>query len=1032
MKNNDVALIQRILADDESAFAELVNKYQKPVHALAWRKIGDFHIAEDITQDAFLKVYQRLHTLKDPNLFSGWLYVITTRLCDTWLRKKRIQTEPLEDVEPTMTQKDAYSQHVVKEHTYTAAEAQRQVVKKLLAKLKESERTVMTLHYLGEMKVEEISRFLGVSASTIKSRLRRARNRLQKEETMIREALEHFQISPNLSDNIMQEISRIKPLPPSGSKPLAPWAIAATSAILIVMLLGLGSQQLAHFQQPYTLDAQAETTVELIDAPIVLNLDSVPDVRNQIGSSNVLGISKNDGQKPDEVVLAATETEADEKLSNPKQQWIQRNAPVGSGHNITLFQAQEGDIYFYTDGRGGKLYKMHAERNEWKQVSDLTPLQPEDLNKFLMVNNTLYVVITKYLRGADYSRIYSPEIYCSKDGGETWVSVCKCPDGWVVGFEVIDDRFYLAFEDKIFVSKDTGKSWSVLDVKLIGEVNTLKVIQNMLLAATDGGLYHIYGDSWQRLLPIDEANKVISIAGTENNLYVLSEWDWKNVGPQEQNDGLPERTWWLFWSTDKGQSWTDITPTNASPIMGDERFKISPEATLVAVKNTVLLIGWSGAAVVRSVNNGDTWTVEKTGNIPLMPYSVHNAAAVDENTFYLQGHSGMYQSIDGGISWTRLNQEVGGSVNDLICVNTSKARNTSGSLYAMFTGGIYDSTGPGGINDRWVFQSSDKGKSWHAVNPEIQIQKPIPTFTRMVKSGGTLYAKGQGPGSSAVIGLYKISENGKMLVPIKGMPHFSSTTLYNLLIRTKRGPNFDLSYNAFVEQLQERCVGATQFFKQVARTDYRQPNGDFWKLGLRGAFAVSGNTFYMEYNFKLFRWELGDTEWSDIGQEETVFLPYNTLTFKSMIKDLKLAVSGDTVYVGKRDGHLVVSLDRGNNWIDLTSVLPFKVKVFNDIVIVGDMVYIATDAGVAASNQENNWDVIIDADGTNLKMDIMTVDGTKLYGVVKDTGIYRLDSRLWKEIISDIPDNITSLAVDGDTLYVGTKKQGMMHFTLEK
>ena len=46
MKNNDVELIRRILAGDETAFAELVNKYQKPVHALAWRKIGDFHIAE--------------------------------------------------------------------------------------------------------------------------------------------------------------------------------------------------------------------------------------------------------------------------------------------------------------------------------------------------------------------------------------------------------------------------------------------------------------------------------------------------------------------------------------------------------------------------------------------------------------------------------------------------------------------------------------------------------------------------------------------------------------------------------------------------------------------------------------------------------------------------------------------------------------------------------------------------------------------------------------------------------------------------
>ncbi len=57
MKNNDVELIHRILDGDDTAFSTLVGKYQKQVHALAWRKIGDFHIAEEITQDTFLKAY---------------------------------------------------------------------------------------------------------------------------------------------------------------------------------------------------------------------------------------------------------------------------------------------------------------------------------------------------------------------------------------------------------------------------------------------------------------------------------------------------------------------------------------------------------------------------------------------------------------------------------------------------------------------------------------------------------------------------------------------------------------------------------------------------------------------------------------------------------------------------------------------------------------------------------------------------------------------------------------------------------------
>ena len=137
----------------------------------------------------------------------------------------------------------------------------------------------MTLHYLGEMTIEEISKFIGVSAGTIKSRLQRARNRLQKEEIMIKEALEHFQISPNLTDNILKEVARLKPTAPAASKPLIPWVVATTSAVLIVIMLGISSQFSARFQQPYSLEAQTETTVELIDAPLLPNLDTKPDVR---------------------------------------------------------------------------------------------------------------------------------------------------------------------------------------------------------------------------------------------------------------------------------------------------------------------------------------------------------------------------------------------------------------------------------------------------------------------------------------------------------------------------------------------------------------------------------------------------------------------------------------------------------------------------------------------------------------------------------------------------------------------------------
>ena len=289
MKNDDAQLIQRVLAGDDTAFSVLVRKYQKPVHALAWRKVGDFHIAEEITQDSFLKAYQKLAMLKEPQRFLSWLYVIATNLCKAWLRKKRLWTESLENAENMALEKATYSGYVIAENERTAAEAQREVVKTLLAKLQESERTIIILRYFGEMSSAEIGEFLGVSANTVRSRLRRAQQRLKKEESMIREVLENFQITPNLTENIMQEISRLKPAAPSGGKPLMPWAIGVSVVAIMLLMIGFSNQHLSHFQKPYNFNAASEMKVELIDAPIVRNLETEPDDRTQLGNANAQG-----------------------------------------------------------------------------------------------------------------------------------------------------------------------------------------------------------------------------------------------------------------------------------------------------------------------------------------------------------------------------------------------------------------------------------------------------------------------------------------------------------------------------------------------------------------------------------------------------------------------------------------------------------------------------------------------------------------------------------------------------------------------
>ncbi len=997
MKNNDVELIQQILAGDESAFAELVKKYQKPVHALAWRKVGDFHIAEEITQDTFLKVYQRLHTLKDPNQFSGWLYVIATRRCYAWLRKKRIRTQPLEDAETTMGQRDAYSRHVAEERIKTAVEAQREVVKRLLAKLKESERTVMTLHYLGEMTVEEISRFLGVSAGTIKSRLQRARHRLQKEETMIREALDHFQISPNLTDNIMREISRLKPTP-SGNKPLVPWAVVAASAVLIVLMLGIGSQYLAHFQQPYSLDAQTEMTVELVDAPIVQNLEVKPDVRRELRNTNALGESDNNGQKPDEVLLAAAETE-EETVSVPKQQWIQ-SEPIEGSEAYSIFPTPEGELYVL-GGRNPSIFKFSTNGKGWQHIFDIILLNTDwDGNSPVAKwKNTLYA-------------LPSNELFASTDEGKTWNTVNAWPEyGYPIELVLTEQAFYIAFMNGISRSEDAGKTWEAINDGIMGDIRSVVTTQNTLFVGTREGLFRLEDDKWQRVEFPVSVGRIRSVAATDEKLYVAAELSGDVFDPRKVSRGL-QRSWWIFLSTDLGNSWDDITPTDAWNVKG-----WPPFVKLIAAGETLLAME---KGMVRSTDSGNTWMpVQAPGTTPSMNADVDVAVAINENDFYVaSSDDGLHHSTDKGKTWSKVNFNRVSRVDNLIAFKGNSRRKIIPSI-------LYARTG------EKIRNTSNQGKSWNLVQEKILMLEPRreepPSITHIVKSGGTIYAKGGDSLGRGKTRIYRISNvDGITLIPIQGMPIFDSMELYNKWTEIGMNP-FKVINKSFTEQLQEVSSGATEFFEQLAKWDPLQPDV-YMQLGFRGgAFAVSGNTFYMEHNFKLFKWKQGDTEWNDTSVEETTELSLD-------IADnyLKLAVSGDTVYVGKRDGHLVVSYDTGDNWTDLTPALPFVVKSFKEIVVAGPTVYVATDAGIIKSDDGRSWKVVTDAAGTNFIMEHLAVDGNTLYGVTKGTGIYRLESGTWEQVVSEIPDNVTALAVDGNTLYVGTENNGMLHYNLEE
>ena len=552
MKEDDVQLIHRVLSGDDGAFSALVGKYRKSVHALAWRKVGDFHFAEEITQDTFLQAYKKLSTLRNPNQFAGWLYVIADRLCKNWHRRsKLVAMQSLENTNHSEIDAFSYKCYESEQRESAVSEHRREIVRNLLKKLPKSERTVVVLYYFGEMTVKEIGKFLGVSVNTIKSRLRRARKRLQsqKEELLVSETLGSIQLPAELTENIMRQIADMKPTPTPVAKPLLPWAAIGATALVLMLLIGIGNQFLTRFQQPYSFEAQSEPKIELIDAPITLEILSKPAIRRQIGRAPTSSKRVGAGLQVSEVGVAhAADADFPDQFSTA--QWTQMGGPQGGlAHDI--FGTSEGTLYARSQIG---IYKLPVGATTW------TPLNidiPIELWGVPMTEHagTLYIV-----RG--------DEILASIDGGETWNALGTRPAGNPNKLIVVDAAagrnarasvtMYLALWDSgIFRSTDAGKHWTPVNNGLTDrKVHKLAAIEDTVFASTDRGLYRLNSDIWEQL-PIDTSRTIHALAVFEDNLYI-------GTGPSVQRimhvDG--SRTGRILRSSDLGASWTEITPKN--------------------------------------------------------------------------------------------------------------------------------------------------------------------------------------------------------------------------------------------------------------------------------------------------------------------------------------------------------------------------------------------------------------------------------------------------------------------------------------
>ncbi|MBN2350267.1 MAG: sigma-70 family RNA polymerase sigma factor [Bacteroidales bacterium] len=168
---SDNIYINKVLQGEVNLFAVLIDRYKNMAYTMAFRIVNNSEDAEEIVQDAFLKVYKNLAGFKNRSKFSTWLYRIVYNTSISKIRTKKQAGEPLDNL------------HYLSDPSLSALEElemeeQKKIIHNLLNRLPKDEQTLLTLYYTNENSIEEIGEITGLSNANVKVKLYRARKKL--------------------------------------------------------------------------------------------------------------------------------------------------------------------------------------------------------------------------------------------------------------------------------------------------------------------------------------------------------------------------------------------------------------------------------------------------------------------------------------------------------------------------------------------------------------------------------------------------------------------------------------------------------------------------------------------------------------------------------------------------------------------------------------------------------------------------------------------------------------------------------------
>jgi RNA polymerase sigma factor (sigma-70 family) len=169
-------IISRILKGDQSAFSQLVERYKNYVFTLVLRFTENREDAEEIAQDVFVKAYRSLADFRGESKFSTWLFTITRTTCLSFLRKKKLDTQSLDNERTGLqleNRESSFSANLVEQKSRHA------MLNQAIAMLSPDDAQVLNLFYKGDQTLEEIGKIMRMEPNTIKVKLHRARQRLK-------------------------------------------------------------------------------------------------------------------------------------------------------------------------------------------------------------------------------------------------------------------------------------------------------------------------------------------------------------------------------------------------------------------------------------------------------------------------------------------------------------------------------------------------------------------------------------------------------------------------------------------------------------------------------------------------------------------------------------------------------------------------------------------------------------------------------------------------------------------------------------